>query len=146
MKKSTNPEKLGVRTQDREGTDQIWFERVKSENNIGQFSFKIEKIPKINELAYAEGTEQIDEKSETKRYQPSLSGTDKEVMVQPQLETLTCMVPLLSSKSSGFCFESAMEFRSLSTQIWKINGGESETCLCVFGVDTHQKNRILMGV
>lgn len=35
---------------------------------------------------------------------PSLSGTDKEVMVQPKLETLRCMLPLLSSKSSAFCW------------------------------------------
>ena len=43
--------------------------------------------------------------------EPSLPGTEKEVIVQPRLVTRSCMVPLLSSKISGFWFWSAIEER-----------------------------------
>lgn len=40
-------------------------------------------------------------KRRKKEKEPLLSGTDKEVMVAPKLEILTCMDPLFSSKIPG---------------------------------------------
>jgi len=45
---------------------------------------------------------QIDRSIIHKNWLPFLSGKEKEVMVQPRLVILTCMVPLLSSKICGF--------------------------------------------
>lgn len=94
---------------------QIWFKRVESKNNISQFAFKIHRnqtsatFPQtqkeiiINEKAWQLAKEYIIKI-------PSLSGTDNEVMVQPRLVMSTRIVPLLSSKSSGFRFWSAIGF------------------------------------
>lgn len=51
-----------------------------------------------------------------KRGLPSLPGTLTEVIVQPKFETLTCMVPLLSSKSFGSAIDAQRKLCFLTAQ------------------------------
>ena len=115
---------------------QIWFKRVESKNNISQFAFKIHRnqtsatFPQtqkeiiINEKAWQLAKEYIIKI-------PSLSGTDNEVMVQPRLVMSTRIVPLLSSKSSGFRFWSAIGF-SFSLRIERERERERECSVSDF--------------
>ena len=70
---------------------QIWFKRVESKNNISQFAFKIHRnqtsatFPQTQKeiIIINEKTWQLAKEYIIKI--PSLSGIDKEVMVQPRL-------------------------------------------------------------
>lgn len=76
----------------------IGINRVEAKNNVRQHTFMTETKPSTDQ--HKKEKNEI-EKEREREIEPSLLGTDKDVIVQPRLVRRTCMLPLLSSKISA---------------------------------------------